>query len=285
MDTQYNGKQVYFWEQAPAHLQTYTQLKAAHLKPADRKQPEAYLWIHKEYVPLYDQAQTSPRRQLTEEQKQARLATLQKTLEKFTCQRCGAIPSNLAATRYFTPGACRTCRDHLDAAEWASTWLSSPDNAAIIDTETTGLYGLPVEIAVVDLTGQALFHSVVNPGQSCEPEAQEIHGITDEEIAAAPTLAQIWPDLVKALKGKTTLLAYNVAFDQYIMVQAARAAGQKRLPQQWECIMLQYAAFVGEWNDYHGDYRWQKLNGGHRALGDALAALDVLKEMARDNQA
>ena len=26
--------------------------------------------------------------------------------------------------------------------------------------------------------------------------------------------------------------------------------------------MLEYAKFVGEWNDYHQGYRWQKLEGG-----------------------
>ncbi|MBO0792023.1 MAG: hypothetical protein J2P36_13900 [Ktedonobacteraceae bacterium] len=44
--------------------------------------------------------------------------------------------------------------------------------------------------------------------------------------------------------------------------------------------MLMDAAYVGQWSEYHEDYQWQPLNGGHRALGDALAALDVLKHMA-----
>ncbi len=44
--------------------------------------------------------------------------------------------------------------------------------------------------------------------------------------------------------------------------------------------MEQYAAFYGEWHDYFGSYTWQKLGGGHRALGDAHAVIRRLEEMA-----
>jgi DNA polymerase-3 subunit epsilon len=46
--------------------------------------------------------------------------------------------------------------------------------------------------------------------------------------------------------------------------------------------MLKYAEFVGEWNDYHGNYRYQKLPGGdHTAVGDCRATLKVIKKMAK----
>lgn len=48
--------------------------------------------------------------------------------------------------------------------------------------------------------------------------------------------------------------------------------------------MLKYAQWYGEYSEYWGDYKWQPLPGGdHTALGDSLAALECLKEMARDN--
>ncbi len=31
---------------------------------------------------------------------------------------------------------------------------------------------------------------------------------------------------------------------------------------------------------YHKSYRWQSLDGGHRALGDCLKTLEKIKEMA-----
>ncbi|GGZ39657.1 hypothetical protein [Streptomyces bluensis] len=52
-------------------------------------------------------------------------------------------------------------------------------------------------------------------------------------------------------------------------------------PQTWEeCAMEQYAAFYGDWHDYFGSYTWQKLGGGHRALGDTRAVIRRLEEMA-----
>ncbi len=44
--------------------------------------------------------------------------------------------------------------------------------------------------------------------------------------------------------------------------------------------MEAYAAFCGNLSDYHGDYTWIPLQGSHRAVGDARAALECLREMA-----
>jgi hypothetical protein len=50
------------------------------------------------------------------------------------------------------------------------------------------------------------------------------------------------------------------------------------------CAMSNYASFVGEWNDYHGNYKWQRLPGGdHSAIGDCLATLELIKKMAASN--
>jgi DNA polymerase-3 subunit epsilon len=47
--------------------------------------------------------------------------------------------------------------------------------------------------------------------------------------------------------------------------------------------MQWYSQWVGEWNDYHQDYKWQRLPGGdHSALGDCKATLEVIRRMAAD---
>ncbi|MEH0638633.1 hypothetical protein QBA35_36060 [Streptomyces bottropensis] len=60
------------------------------------------------------------------------------------------------------------------------------------------------------------------------------------------------------------------------------AAAQVWLDTQvWEeCATEQCAAFYGDWHDYFGSYTWQKLRGGHRALGDTRADIRRLEEMA-----
>jgi DNA polymerase-3 subunit epsilon len=45
--------------------------------------------------------------------------------------------------------------------------------------------------------------------------------------------------------------------------------------------MIKHAEWVGEWDDYHRSFRWQKLQGGdHSALGDCLATLEIIKKIA-----
>ena len=128
-----------------------------------------------------------------------------------------------------------------------------------------------------------MFHSLVNPdGARIDPKARRIHGLTDEELAAAPFLSEIWPAIVEALGTRTRLIAYNAAFDQARLEQSARRYNLPALPQWWECAMLAYAAYCGNWSEQKKGYRWVALEGGHRAEGDCRAALDRLRWMAED---
>ncbi len=86
-------------------------------------------------------------------------------------------------------------------------------------------------------------------------------------------------DIREVLRDQVTLVAYNVAFDQARLAQSARRYRLQELTQVWECAMEAYAAFCGNWSDYHGSYTWIPLVGGHRAVGDALAALERVREM------
>jgi hypothetical protein len=51
--------------------------------------------------------------------------------------------------------------------------------------------------------------------------------------------------------------------------------------KHYECAMKRYAEFYGDWRGQQRGFRWQPLQGGnHRALGDCLATLEVIKKMA-----
>jgi hypothetical protein len=71
------------------------------------------------------------------------------------------------------------------AVRWARA-MREPGAAVILDTETTGLDGYLVEVAV---TGAVLLDTLVSPGCPIEPGAQWVHGIADAGVAAAPPLA------------------------------------------------------------------------------------------------
>jgi hypothetical protein len=161
------------------------------------------------------------------------------------------------------------------AVRWARA-MREPGAAVILDTETTDLDGYVVEVAVLDAaTGEVLLDSLVQPGAPVAPEARWIHGITDAELADAPTLAEVWPRLLQATAGRT-VLAYNADFDHTTLLRHAHRDGLKpaHLAQagRWSCLMNQRSAWLMR-------HRWLPLGGGHRALGDCQVAYDLLAAM------
>jgi hypothetical protein len=157
--------------------------------------------------------------------------------------------------------------------------LIEPGAAVVIDTETTDFDGYLVEIAVVDAaTGEVLLASLVRPGEPSSAEALSVHGISDAEAAAAPTLTQIAPQLLAAI-GERTILAYNADFDRSVLARHADRDGVNlpRLldPDRWECVM----DLRTRWLDL--EHRLA-LEGGHRAVSDCQAARTVLHAIAAD---
>lgn len=292
------GVSYYGWHSSPPYLQTYSQLRAKHLKPRDRYQHDGCIVCHREWVWLYDERQAIPRRQCSDLQRQVLATARQRQREKYTCKHCGAVPTCLADLKYnFGRGGCNDCLERLqweaeqDEEEWrrindsneAILWaryILERNDWCVLDTETTSLTGFVVDLAIVAPDGTTLFNSLINPECEVTSGAKAVHGITDEELTAAPRLLDVWQEIQTALAGRSLILAYNVAFDEAVMIRSAQRYQLPELTQKWDCIMEWYAQYFGEWSRYHGNYKWQPLYGGHRALGDALAALDVLKTMA-----
>ena len=155
----------------------------------------------------------------------------------------------------------------------------------MLDSETTGLTPPVefVEIAIVDASAKVLFGGTVRPSCRIEASATRIHGHSAPSLADSPPFLEIYPDLLEALWGRRVIV-YNASYDRRVWDAEVRSLGARgalagELPP-WECAMRRYAAYVGE-PSKRGGYRSQKLTGGdHTALGDALATLRVIEEMA-----
>lgn len=90
---------------------------------------------------------------------------------------------------------------------------------AFLDLETTGINvsgDRIVEISVLKLTPpdkQEWFSTRVNPEMPIPPRSTAIHGITDEDVAGAPTFREIAKNLAAFLEG-ADLAGYNaIKFD------------------------------------------------------------------------
>ncbi|WTD07579.1 3'-5' exonuclease (plasmid) [Streptomyces albidoflavus] len=189
--------------------------------------------------------------------------------------------------------------------QWARQVMAAPHEFAILDTETTGLGwdAKIVEISVTDGAGNVLLDTLVHPGLPIPEEATTIHGITDEDVKNADRFGTILPRLTRALEGRRVII-YNSSYDTGVLSYELNRHQQEHSPtlpgsepvrpydqhpaaaewmdaQQWDrCAMLAYAVHVGDWSDYWGDWRWQKLRGGHRALGDCRTVVERIREMA-----
>jgi DNA polymerase III subunit epsilon len=182
--------------------------------------------------------------------------------------------------------------DRAATIAWARAALADP-RTRILGSETTGLgpRAEMVELAILDPAGGICYCSGFCPQGPCEPGAARVHGLTPAQLAILPAFPGEFPAIVAALYG-THVLSYNAAFDARLLAQTCRAWDLPTPPEaDWECLMERYAAFVGQWDDYHGNYRWQRLEEAswvfgegtppnHTALGDARAALAVLRQMA-----
>lgn len=174
-------------------------------------------------------------------------------------------------------------RDRRDACKWAHDLMQRQD-WCVIDTETSGLRGVILELAIIAPDGGELFNSLINPdGERIEEGARNVHKIQDSDLARAPKLDFVWEQIGAALSGCKTIVTYNAAFDQARIEQSAKRYKLQKLGQQWQCAMIHYSQYVGEWSSYRDEYKWQKLpSAGHRAIEDARAALEVIQKMAKE---
>jgi DNA polymerase III subunit epsilon len=182
-------------------------------------------------------------------------------------------------------------------SEWAKQMLET--NFAIIDTETTGLgeHDQIIQIGALLNTGET-FQSYVKPTVPVSPRAISIHGISEDYLRCAPPFDEIFLSLWRFLGiERREILIYNADFDLRMIKQSLKSSKINiDFPQseRKKCklfpnggriydVMAPFSEYCGDWNEYYGNFRWQKLPGGdHTALGDCRATLDVLKEMSKN---
>ena len=170
--------------------------------------------------------------------------------------------------------------------------LMAIDNLLILDTETTGLDGSAeiCEIALINLKKEVVFSSLIKTSVPMSDEVIGIHGITNEMVVGAPTWPAVY-DQVNSLLADKTVAIYNSEYDVRLIKQTCQIYNLEMIKFKAPCVMQIYAQFFGEWSDYRGSYKWQKLafaaeefgskhiHDAHRATSDCMMTVDVLKGM------
>ncbi|MCA1603964.1 MAG: 3'-5' exonuclease [Acidobacteria bacterium] len=183
------------------------------------------------------------------------------TLDRTVAQFCGNI------MLYPETGA---------VIRWAKDMLKS-NAACLVDIETVDTQGPICEIAAIDTANEeVLLDTLVNPGAPISRGAFRIHGISDSDVANAPSWPRMLPKLLRITEGRK-ILAYNAEYDlRIIRAECCRhnvRPGHLGDRRNWECVMTRRS-------DWLHTQRWLPLNGRHRALADCLSALGVLRSLA-----
>jgi DNA polymerase III subunit epsilon len=171
--------------------------------------------------------------------------------------------------------------DRYEAIRWSRECLANRD-FLILDTETTGLQGAEVvSVSILSGHGLVLFDAIIKPQGSISAAASHVRHIQDQHTMLALSFTDVYTCLSKLLAGRR-LVIYNAAFDLGILAREYERHQVPPIPYgPVSCAMEWYTQFVGEWNSYHGNYRWQKLpSGDHTSIGDCRATLKIIETMA-----
>ncbi len=153
---------------------------------------------------------------------------------------------------------------------------------AVIDVETTGFSASNdrvVEMACVLVHDRIVEHwsTLVNPERPIPVHATRVHGITDEDVAAAPSFELAQRRLHRLCRG-ATVVAHNAAFDLSFL------PALHRLPSLCTVRLARRAVPSAP------NYKNQTLRAyldldrdpalaafpAHRALGDAMVTANIL---------
>ena len=200
------------------------------------------------------------------------------------------IADRIASMIKNVPGLCAEF-------EAQTPWPEIP--LAVIDFETTGTdseVDRIIEVGIVHFDkGEVTLREglLVNPGIPIPEESQAVHGITNEEIAGAPSFDQLLPRVIDLLHGRLPV-AYNAAFDRGFLLnelnRVKNAVTQDGLPpaMRAEVVWVDPLVWAREAFKEQKSRRLEvvaeqlgvPLEQAHRAAGDAEATGKVLYALA-----
>ena len=156
---------------------------------------------------------------------------------------------------------------------------------AFLDLETTGVSTQSdriVEIAVLKYLPRGTVRSFeyrVNPEIPIPPDATAVHGITDADVALAPTFAQIADRLLTFLDD-CDLSGFNLRrYDLPLLKQELARCGRSLSMEDRHVVDVQTIFHMKEPRDLSAALRFycqREHDGAHGAMADVRATADIL---------
>lgn len=165
----------------------------------------------------------------------------------------------------------------------------------ILDTETTGMNtaGGPIylghriiEIGCVEVINRKLtgnhYHVYIKPDRLVDPEAIQVHGITDAFLVDKPPFSQIANDFIEFIRG-AELIAHNAPFDVSFMDYEFGKLGlnfkTKDICSITDTLAMARDLFPGKRNNLDVLCDRYGIDNSHRTLHGALLDAEILADV------
>ena len=173
---------------------------------------------------------------------------------------------------------------------------SNQQRIIVLDTETTGMNreGGPtylghriIEIGAVEIINRKLtgkhFHVYIKPDREIQPDAIDVHGITDEFLTDKPEYQDVHKEFLEFIRG-AELVAHNAPFDVGFMDNEFRMLDSSIGKTEQYCDITDTLAmakkiFPGKRNNLDTLCDRYGIDNSHRTLHGALLDAEILADV------
>ncbi|TCL06670.1 MULTISPECIES: DNA polymerase III subunit epsilon [Sodalis] len=165
----------------------------------------------------------------------------------------------------------------------------------VLDTETTGMNKLGVhyeghriiEIGAVEVINRRLtgrhFHVYLKPDRLVDPEAYNIHGISDEFLADKPTFADVADEFMEFIRGGELVIhnaPFDIGFMDYEFGKLNRGIGKtETFCTVTDSLVLARKLFPGKRNSLDALCDRYLIDNSKRTLHGALLDSEILADV------
>ena len=158
----------------------------------------------------------------------------------------------------------------------------------VLDTETTGIGEghRIIEIGCIELVNRKFtgrqYHQYVNPNRLVDPEAMEVHGITDEFLLDKPAFSQVANEFIEFITGGQ-LVIHNAPFDVGFMDREFGSLNgypkTADICTVLDTLVLARKMHPGQRNSLDALCRRYGIDNSHRELHGALLDSEILADV------
>lgn len=168
--------------------------------------------------------------------------------------------------------------------------MGEPERIVVGDTETTGIGFRPdrtghrmVEIGLIEMVGNVetgeRFHVYLNPGRTVDPEAQRVHGLSDDFLKDKPRFRDV-ADGFDAFVGDAPLVFHNASFDMAFIRGEREMLGRRPLKNEVrDSLALARRMWPGQRSSLDALCSRLNVDNSRRDLHGALVDASILAEV------